>query len=198
MSSPCGAVFTRNCLFALLLFSLSMIATRSASAQSGVTKTGGNLGSASVMHAVHRFYQVYNDHNTSLWEQVMAPSYVGHVNDQTVPNREVGKGFVAALLSAFPDIHYSIKDTLQVGDRAAVRWSATATHTGNFFGLAPTQKTVRLIGITIFRIENGQVAELWDVWDEAGLMKQLGAVGQPSATGKPIENHGKVEGAPSQ
>ena len=113
MSSPCGAVFTRNCLFALLLFSLSMIATRSASAQSGVTKTGGNLGSASVMHAVHRFYQVYNDHNTSLWEQVMAPSYVGHVNDQTVPNREVGKGFVAALLSAFPDIHYSIKDALQ-------------------------------------------------------------------------------------
>lgn len=84
------------------------------------------------------------------------------------------------------------------GGRAAVRWSATATHTGNFFGLAPTQKTVRLIGITIFRIENGQVAELWDVWDEAGLMKQLGAVGQPSAAGKPIENHGKVEGAPSQ
>jgi SnoaL-like polyketide cyclase len=87
----------------------------------------------SVTHAVHRFYQVYNqvcnDHNTSLWEQVMAPSYVGHVNGQTIPNREVGKGLVAALLSAFPDIHYSIKDALQVGDRAVVRRSATATHT---------------------------------------------------------------------
>ena len=129
----------------------------------------------SVMHAVQRFYQVYNDHDTSLWEQVMAPSYVGHVNGQTIPSREVGKGFVTALLSAFPDIHYSIEDALEVGDRAAVRWSATATHTGNLFGLAATQKKVSMIGMTIFLIENGEVAELWDVWDEAGLMKQLGA-----------------------
>jgi steroid delta-isomerase-like uncharacterized protein len=175
MKSPFGAVFTRNCLFALLLFTLSTTATRAASAQSDMTKTGGNLRSVSVMQAVHKFYQVYNDHNTSSWEQVMAPSYVGHVNGQTIPSREVGKGFVTALLSAFPDIHYSIEDALEVGDRAAVRWSATATHTGNFFGLAPTQKKVSLIGITLFRVENGQVAELWDVWDEAGLMKQLGS-----------------------
>ena len=68
-----------------------------------------------------------------------------------------------------------MEDSLQVGDRAAVRWSATATHTGNLFGLPPTQKKVSMMGMTIFRVENGQVAELWDVWDEAGLMKQLGA-----------------------
>jgi predicted ester cyclase len=129
----------------------------------------------SVMHAVDRFYQVYNNHDTSLWEQVMAPSYVGHVNDQTVPSRDIGKEFVTALLNAFPDIHISIEDALQVGDRAAVRWLATATHSGNLFGLAPTQKKVRMIGMTIFRVQNDQIAELWDVWDEAGLMKQLGA-----------------------
>jgi len=128
----------------------------------------------SLMDAVNKFYQVYNDHNTNLWETAMAPSYVGHVNGQTIPSREVGKGFVAALISAFPDIHYSVEDSLQVGDRAAVRWSATATHTGNLFGLPPTNKKVNMLGMTMFRVENGQVAELWDVWDESGLMKQLG------------------------
>lgn len=128
----------------------------------------------SIMEAVNKFYQVYNDHDTGLWEQAMAPSYVGHVNGQTIPSRDVGKGFVGALLSAFPDIHYSVEDSLQVGDRAAVRWSATATHTGNLFGLPPTQKKVNMLGMTMFRVENGQVAELWDVWDESGLMKQLG------------------------
>ena len=131
----------------------------------------------SVMDAVQKFYQVYNDHDPSLWEQAMAPTYVGHVNGQTIPSREVGKGFVTALLSAFPDIHYTVDDSLQAGDRAAVRWSATATHTGKLFGLAPTQKKVTMIGMTIFRVENGQVAELWDVWDQAGLMQQLGAAG---------------------
>jgi steroid delta-isomerase-like uncharacterized protein len=174
MKSLLGAVFTRNCLFALALVALSMAATRSDSAQSDVTTTGGNVQSVSVMDAVHKFYQAYNDHNPSLLEQTMASSYVGHVNGQTIPNREVGRGFVATLLTAFPDIHYSVEDSLQVGDRAAVRWSATATHAGTLFGLAPTQKKVNMIGITIFRVENGQVAELWDVWDEAGLMKQLG------------------------
>ena len=175
MKSLFGAVFTRNCLFALTLVTLAMTATPSACAQSDGKTTGGNVHSVQVMDAVHRFYQAYNDHDASLWEQALAPSYVGHVNGQTIPSREVGKGFVAALLTAFPDIHYSIEDALQVGDRAAVRWSATATHTGNLFGLAPTQKKVSLIGMTIFRVQNGQVAELWDVWDEAGLMKQLGA-----------------------
>jgi predicted ester cyclase len=175
MKSLFRTVFTRNCLIAVALSALSMTATRFASAQGDGTTTGGAVNSVTVMHAVHRFYQIYNDHNPSLWEQVMAPSYVGHVNSQTIPSREIGKGFVATVLSAFPDIHYSIDDALQVGDRAAVRWSATATHTGTLFGLAPTQKKVNMIGITIFRVQNGQIAELWDVWDEAGLMKQLGA-----------------------
>lgn len=130
-----------------------------------------------VMDAVRKFYQVYNDHNPGLWEQAMAPSYVGHVNGQTIPNRDVGAGFVTALLQAFPDIHYTIDDTLEKGDRAAVRWSATATHTGDLFGMPPTNKKVTMIGITIFRVENDQVAELWDVWDQAGLMQQLGAAG---------------------
>ena len=61
-------------------------------------------------------------------------------------------------------------------DPASCRWSATATHTGDLFGMPPTRKKVAMIGITFFRVENGQVAELWDVWDESGLMKQLGAV----------------------
>lgn len=130
---------------------------------------------SATMDAVKKFYQVYNDHNPALWNEAMAPNYVGHVNGQTIPSRDVGGGFIAALLKAFPDINYTIEDSLEVGNKAACRWSATATHTGDLFGMPPTQKKVTMIGLTIFRVENGQVAELWDVWDEGGLMKQLGA-----------------------
>ena len=41
--------------------------------------------------------------------------------------------------------------------------------------MPPTNKRVKMIGITIFRIEDGQIAELWDVWDQAGMMAQLNA-----------------------
>ena len=41
-------------------------------------------------------------------------------------------------------------------DPASCRWSATATHTGDLFGMPPTRKKVAMIGITFFRVENGQ------------------------------------------
>jgi steroid delta-isomerase-like uncharacterized protein len=129
----------------------------------------------SVMDAVHRFYQVYNEHDVSLWERAMAPSYVGHVNGQTIASRDIGRGFVEAILTAFPDIRYSIDDSMNEGPRVAVRWSAVATHTGDLLGMAPTGKSVTILGMTIFRVERDQIVELWDVWDEAGLLRQLEA-----------------------
>ena len=126
------------------------------------------------MDGVNKFYQTYNDHNPSLWEEAMAEDYVGNVNGQTIPNREIGKGFVALLLKAFPNIRYSMEDCMLVGDnRVVTRWSATATHTGDFFGMPPTNKNVNMLGITIFETRDGKVTKLWDVWDQAGLMAQL-------------------------
>jgi steroid delta-isomerase-like uncharacterized protein len=129
--------------------------------------------SGTVPEAVNRFYQVYNEHDPNLWEKAMAPNYVGHVNTDNIPSRDVGKGFVVGLLQAFPDICYTVEDSLREGNRVVARWSATGTHTGNLFGMPPTNKKVKMIGITIFRIENDQIAELWDVWDQGGMMAQL-------------------------
>ena len=129
--------------------------------------------SGHTMDAIDKFYRVYNEQNLGLWEDAMSPSYVGHVNTDTIPSREIGKGFIAGLLNAFPDIHYTVEDKLVEGNRVVTRWSATANNTGDFFGMPATNKAVKMIGITIFRVEDGQVAELWDVWDQAGLMAQL-------------------------
>jgi len=128
-----------------------------------------------IMEPVRNFYEVYNRHDLNLWNQTMAEDYVGNVNGQVVPNRDTGVGFVQALIKAFPDIHYSIEDQLvgQEGDRVVTRWKATGTHTGDLFGMPPTNKHVNMIGITIFQIKNGKIAKLWDVWDQAGLMAQL-------------------------
>jgi steroid delta-isomerase-like uncharacterized protein len=129
--------------------------------------------SDAMMVGINKFYQVYNEGKTDLWEEAMSPSYVGHVNGQTIPSREVGKGFVIGLLEAFPDINYTIEDMVTQGDKIVSRWSATGTHTGSLFGMPATNKKATMIGITIFRVADGQIAELWDVWDQAGLMQQL-------------------------
>jgi len=128
---------------------------------------------STIMDPINKFYQVYNQNNLDLWNDAMAETYVGHVNTDTIPNRDVGKGFVRLLLQAFPNMHYTVEDQIIQGDKVVCRWSATATHTGDFFGMPPTNKTVKMIGITIFHVKDGKIAELWDVWDQAGFMKKL-------------------------
>jgi predicted ester cyclase len=38
---------------------------------------------------------------------------------------------------------------------------------------------VNFTGISIYRIEGGQIAESWGVSDDLGLMRQIGAIPEP-------------------
>jgi predicted ester cyclase len=49
----------------------------------------------------------------------------------------------------------------------------SATHTQPLQGIAPTGRRFTLRTIDIWRVENGKLAEHWDIVDYAGLQKQL-------------------------
>jgi predicted ester cyclase len=57
------------------------------------------------------------------------------------------------------------------------------THRGEFMGIAPTGKHVTVTAITIFRVEEGKIAELWNNVDALGLLQQLGAIPQMTQAG---------------
>jgi predicted ester cyclase len=76
----------------------------------------------------------------------------------------------------FPDAVSIIEDLVAEGDRVAARWTARATHLGEYAGVAPTGREVEFAGISVYRIEGGRIAESWTVEDELGLMRQIGAV----------------------
>lgn len=76
----------------------------------------------------------------------------------------------------FPDVVSTIEDLAAEGDRVAARWSARATHLGQYAGIPPTGKEVEFTGISMYRIEEGEIAESWTVEDDLGLMRQIGAV----------------------
>jgi steroid delta-isomerase-like uncharacterized protein len=131
--------------------------------------------SQDVMRPVSMFYDIYNNHRMELWEETLAVDYQGYVNGQLIPNRQVGKGFVEALHTAFPNLKYKLNDTIIQEDKVVTRWSAAGTNSGEFFGSPATNKDVTMLGITIFRIRDGKIVNLWDVWDQNGLMQQLKA-----------------------
>ena len=61
------------------------------------------------------------------------------------------------------------------------RNTVNAKHTGDFQGIAPTGESVSWGAITVCRVRDGQVVEMWVQADFLGLMQQVGAVETPAA-----------------
>jgi steroid delta-isomerase-like uncharacterized protein len=62
------------------------------------------------------------------------------------------------------------------GDRVMVHWAGHGKQQGEYFGVPATNKQVSLSGIYIFRIADGRIAEVWNLWDQMGEWQQLGVL----------------------
>ena len=89
----------------------------------------------------------------------------------TVTSRDEMRELIGVYVAAFPDIHWTVEDQMAVGDQVVTRWTARATHGGPFEGIAPTGNSITFKGITISRLENGQLVEEWENFDELGMMR---------------------------
>ncbi|PZH03325.1 ester cyclase [Streptomyces sp. NTH33] len=75
------------------------------------------------------------------------------------------------------DAAFTIEDLVPQGDRVCTRWTWTATHRGEFLGIAPTGRRVTMTGMTLFHFgDHGKITELWWQHDQLGLLQQLGAL----------------------
>ncbi len=70
----------------------------------------------------------------------------------------------------------SIDEMLAEDDRVMVRWTFHGVQQGEFFGLPPTNRPVTYSGINIFRIADGKIAEVRDIFDRLWLWQQLGVI----------------------
>jgi predicted ester cyclase len=84
--------------------------------------------------------------------------------------------FASALLAAFPDLHVQLDDMVADGDKLVSRYTVHGTHDGELMGIPPTGKQVSIGGIAIDRFEDGQSVEHWEVFDQMGMMQQLGVI----------------------
>ena len=77
--------------------------------------------------------------------------------------------------TSFPDLRYEIVTVVADAERAVVRWRAEGHQGGAFGPVPPTGREVRYQGVTLMRVLNGQVVELWSVNELFQLLQQLGA-----------------------
>ena len=125
--------------------------------------------------AVRRLYErVWNLGELDVLDEIVTSDFVGHRSDRPDDlGREALRQSVIALCEAFPNGKFTIEEMVGEGDSVAVRYTARATHKGPFRELQPTGNEIIVEGLALYRIEEGQIAERWEILDQLSLMQQL-------------------------
>jgi steroid delta-isomerase-like uncharacterized protein len=131
---------------------------------------------------VRRFVRdLLNDENPSAVDQLLAEDFVlrlpGHA---PVQGREAFTQAVQEWRAAFPDWRVSIEELIAEGDRVAARWRCEATHQGPLLGIPATDRRVSWTANDILRIQDNKIVENTAEEDMFGLMRQLGAIPEPT------------------
>ena len=127
-----------------------------------------------------RFTELFSTGGEALAEAVLSRDVVFHgtAGDGELRGVDAMKRFVAAFRSAFPDARSTVEEQVAEGDKVVTRWRARGTHLGQLGPIAATGREFVMDGITIERIVDGRIAEVWVARDGLGLLSQLGVLSQ--------------------
>jgi steroid delta-isomerase-like uncharacterized protein len=90
---------------------------------------------------------------------------------------ETLKQHVREWVDAFPDLQFTIEQTVASNDRVASHMTMRGTHKGAWMGVSPSGKQISIEMMVIHRIEARKIVEDWVLVDSLGLFQQLGLVG---------------------
>lgn len=124
--------------------------------------------------------EMWGQGKLELADRLYAPEYVDHASrgpeKGTVTGPQGIKDAVTLFRGAFPDLTYTVHETMAERDLVMTRFSARGTHRATFLGVQPSGKEITYTGTDINRITDGRIVESWVHYDALGLLEQLGLV----------------------
>lgn len=129
----------------------------------------------------HRFYmEIFQRGDFAVADEIVAPDFVIHAPGLPSDARRGPEGvkrFATLVRSTFPDdLKITYDDSIIASDKVVIRWRLSGTHKGDLLGVPPNGKHAEVTGIDIFRLAGGKLTELWQNWDQLGLLQQLSTV----------------------
>lgn len=128
---------------------------------------------------VARFYNdVFIRHDLSGLDGYMRDDYIQHNAD--CPQGKAGfVQFFEVIFRAVPDFKYTLKKMVAEGDIVIAHSTTTGTHSGGeWLGQEATGNRLSFDVVDVFRLEEGKIAEHWDVADTFTFFSQLGIAGR--------------------
>lgn len=130
---------------------------------------------------IRRFFdEVCNKGNIAALDELAAGNV--HLNDPAAHRKEglhAYKELETLYCKAFPNKKVTIDDLISSEDKVIVRWTCKGVHAGDLQDIPATNRSFQISGISIYRITNNKIAEVWQTWDRLGLLEQIGEV-QPA------------------
>lgn len=124
---------------------------------------------------VRGFVAAWNDRDFAAFDRLMGEAAVLTVGGQTVPCDPAGTRAIAEeWTTAFPDWRFDLRALVADGDLVAAHMPYAGTFERPLYGISPTGRFADVDEMVIFRIAAGKVVEAWEVYDEAGMWRQLG------------------------
>ena len=124
---------------------------------------------------VRRYQEAYNTANyEALDELVAADVLTPSMISSAQRGLEGAKLVHQKTLLGMPDYHTTIEDLVAEGDKVVARVTLTGTHTGDFYGIPPTGRSIHLSAMYRVRIADGKIVEHCGEENGVTVLRQLG------------------------
>ncbi|MCC6456280.1 MAG: ester cyclase [Caldilineaceae bacterium] len=125
----------------------------------------------------------WNSHDFTQVEYLYSPHYEGYDVAQAAPQAGL-EGIRSALENywrAFPDLHFTLEQSVIEGDQMSLFWRARGTHRGPILNIPATGRRIDVQGVALHRLLDNKVVYCLYIWDTAGLLRSLGLLPELAA-----------------
>jgi predicted ester cyclase len=121
---------------------------------------------------IQRYFEAYNNKNEAIFDEIIAPDYIDH--GQSAYMGSPGKGVAGAKndlkysLAKLDELNYVVEAMIAseaYPDLVGTYWKGSLTPKITSSDTHQTNKIINYRGISIHRIQNGQMVETWHVFD---------------------------------
>jgi len=145
--------------------------------KTGTVADGEQRAATEAEQVVRAYIQAWNDRDYDRMRELVEESYVlvdPAAPDGAVRGPDATEAYLRELVTAFPDLHIDICDSLGGEEMAMVELRWSGTHEGPFRGLPPTGRTVELRGMEKHVVADGRLQRTVVHLDGEEFKQELG------------------------
>jgi steroid delta-isomerase-like uncharacterized protein len=123
---------------------------------------------------VLEYHTVWNEGNYENLKDILTSDFVCHyLTSEEWVGIEAAEKAISDWRTLFPDWNEEIVDIIQEKDKVVTRYKATATHTRRYEGIDATGAKIEIYEVSIYRIDDGKIAEQWCFPDDPSIKTQI-------------------------